>query len=105
MAWSDGATTGQGSTTATRAARARCLAAAAHRCHIRHPGCTTTATEAHHPDSLADTARTRAQAIDADRLVATCRHCHTIETQRQATRARNRWKRQPEPHPALTTPR
>ena len=101
MAWADGTTTGQGSTRATSAARTHCLNHARHRCQIQHPGCTGTATEAHHPDGLADTGRRRQDALDTHRLIATCTHCHRIETREQSRRGLNRWKRKPEPHPGL----
>lgn len=93
-----GNTTGQGSTRATREAANKCIANARYRCQLQHRGCTGRATEAHHPDGLADTSRPRSDAIDSSALVAACPWCHGIETQQQARRGRNRWKRQPEKH-------
>lgn len=85
-----GHTTGQGSTRQTRAARDDCLKHASHRCQLRHPGCTIIATEAHHPDGLADTGRRRAAATDRGRLTAACHWCHDIETRQAAQRGHNR---------------
>lgn len=100
MAW-EGVTTGQGSTRAGRRARQDCLERAGGCCQLRHPGCISTATEAHHPDGLADTGRTRAEAIDTDQLIAACPPCHRVETNRQKSAGRNRWKRTPERHPGV----
>ena len=85
-----GRTTGQGSTRAGRRARKDCLDDARHRCQIQHPGCTGIATEAHHPDGIAATGRTRAQAVDNGRLVAACESCHEIETRKQSATGRAR---------------
>lgn len=90
-AW-QGHTTGQGSTRATRAARDDCLERARHRCQLRHAGCTTIATEAHHADGLADTGRRRADAADHGRLIAACHWCHDIETRQAAQRGNTRRK-------------
>jgi hypothetical protein len=98
MTW-EGRTAAQGSTRAGRAARHDCLNHAGHRCQLRHPGCTTVATEAHHVNGLADTGRTRAEAVDHHQLVAACHSCHDVETRAQADRGRSRWKRRPERHP------
>jgi 5-methylcytosine-specific restriction protein A len=89
QAW-QGRTTGQGSTRASRKARDKCLADARHRCQLRHPGCTGYANEAHHPQGIAATGRSRATAIDDGRLIAACGWCHGIETQKQAAAGRSR---------------
>lgn len=83
-----GRTTGQGSTRATRRARKDCLDDSGHRCQLDHPGCTGIATEAHHPDGVAATGRTRAQAVDRGRLIAACPSCHDVETRKQQAAGR-----------------
>jgi 5-methylcytosine-specific restriction enzyme A len=100
VAW-EGSTTGQGSTRASRRTRDTVLHRDHHRCRINHPGCQGTATEAHHLDSIAAAGTPRAQAIDPKLYIAACSSCHDIETRRQATAARNAWKRRPESHPGL----
>jgi len=70
-------------------------------CVLRHPGCTGAIDEFHHPDGLAASGTRRKSVLSAKPLVGVCRHCHGIDTRKQISAGRNRWKRQPECHPGL----
>jgi hypothetical protein len=71
-------------------------------CVLAYRGCTGAITEFHHPGAgLAAQGQRRGAVTDASQVVGVCSSCHDIETQKQARRGRNRWKREPERHPGL----
>ncbi len=66
-------------------------------CQIKAPGCTVAANIVDKIVAISEGGDPR----DPRNLRAVCHNCHNIETQKQARRGRNRWKRQPERHPGL----
>lgn len=70
-------------------------------CQLRHPGCTGAIDEFHHPTGLAASGSRRTSVLDVKQVVGVCSPCHSIETRKQISAGRNRWKRQPEKHPGL----
>lgn len=91
---------GQGSTRASRRARAAALDRDGHQCQLKYDGCTRTATEADHVISITAIGQRRADATNPDDLQAACTHCHGIKTRRQAAAAKGYRSRRPKsPHP------
>jgi 5-methylcytosine-specific restriction endonuclease McrA len=99
MAWEHGRQ--GGSTTQWRKTRAAVLKRDRNRCQLQHQGCTMKATEVHHLTAIAAGAQQRRDAIDPRDCIAVCADCHRIETRKQATAGRNRWKLRAERHPGL----
>lgn len=63
-------------------------------------GCNRPSTEADHKIPISQggpNTLTNSQAL--------CHNCHWQKTRTEAATGRNRWKRQPEPHPGIITPR
>lgn len=97
--WSDSPRTPSGVRTGNRAwrqLRAQALDRDNHECQLRGPRCTGHAVQVDHVMPAH-----RGGTDDVENLVSVCRSCHAAKSQREATVARNRWKRQPEPHPGL----
>lgn len=68
-------------------------------CRLQHYGCTGLIDEFHHPTGLAERGQRRTSVLDAREVIGVCASCHSVETQTQARRGRNAWKRTPESHP------
>lgn len=100
-------TYGQGSTRNSRKARQQVLERDAYECQLKYPGCTWTATEAHHVVSIAEREIRRAEATDPDGYIAVCGSCHARVTAKQRVAGQQRMnavrkarKRLPQaPHP------
>jgi 5-methylcytosine-specific restriction protein A len=101
MAWQGAARSPSSHVTATaawRKVRAQVLKRDRNRCQIREPGCTIEATQV---DKIVNLAAGGAP-LDPRNLRAACAHCNARKAQREATVARNAWKRPAERHPGLT---
>jgi hypothetical protein len=70
-------------------------------CVLGYPGCEREIQEFHHPTGLADQNSRRTSVLDASAVVGVCRSCHSVETRKQISAGRNRWKRPVERHPGL----
>lgn len=57
--------------------------------------------EYHHVIGVAEWTGPPELLSSIDNVVLLCHWCHNLETQEQATRARNAWKLEPERHPGL----
>lgn len=99
MAWSEKQTASSQfvHTHEWRKLRLRILKRDRNRCQINAPGCTIDANIVDKIVPISEGGNPR----DPHNLRAVCHHCHNIETQKQAKRARNAWKREPERHPGL----
>jgi 5-methylcytosine-specific restriction enzyme A len=100
MTWKDAARSPSSHITATaawRKVRAQVLKRDQNRCQIREPGCTIQATQV---DKIINVAA-GGDPLDPRNLRAACAHCNARKAQREATVARNAWRRQPEKHPGL----
>lgn len=84
-------------TRAQRAAWAKQILTRDQHCQIRGPHCTGLATEADHIRNVAE----GGNELDLANGQGACHNCHDEKTQDEATRGKNRWKRQPERHPGL----
>ena len=97
---------GQGGTRLWRRIRQDVLNRDHHECQLRLPGCTFTATEAHHRVGIAGAGVRRSEATDADACIAVCRTCHDKVTAKQravgiaqAAALRRQRLRPTQPHP------
>ena len=99
QAWAGKRTTSSAltNTAAWKRIRVKVLQRDGHRCQIRGPGCTSHATQVDH---ILNTAAGGAE-LDPANLQSACASCNARKAQREATKARNAWKRQPERHPGL----
>jgi hypothetical protein len=70
-------------------------------CRLQHDRCTGRIDEFHHPTGLAANGQRRGSVLDPRDVIGVCSSCHSIETRKQISIGRNRWKRQPERHPGL----
>lgn len=69
------------------------------RCEAQRRGCIfDTDLEYHHVLGVAEYPNEKPTVATVQLL---CRSCHNLETQAQATKARNAWKLEPERHPGL----
>jgi 5-methylcytosine-specific restriction enzyme A len=84
-------------TAAWRKLRLEVLKDAHYRCQLREPGCSG---EADQVDKIINVGR-GGDPLDKTNLQAACAHCNSRKAQREATVARNAWKRRPERHPGL----
>lgn len=75
--------------------RAKTLQRDEHICQLHLPGCTFDATAVDHVINYA-----QGGTDDMDNLQSVCGPCHSKKTAREAAAGRNKWKRQPERHPA-----
>lgn len=64
-------------------------------CQLRGPHCAVIATDCDHIVNVAN-----GGSDDMSNLCAACKPCHNTKTAREAAAGRNRWKRQPQPHPS-----
>ena len=97
VAWA-GKRTESGHVTGTAAwkrLRLKVLARDGYQCQVRGPNCTVTAAQVDHVVNVA----AGGPALDPANLQSICAACHSRKSQREATTARNAWKRSPEPHP------
>lgn len=101
MAWEKDRTRSPTSAVVTTAAwrkvRAQVLKRDRNRCQLDEPGCTGQATQVDHIVNVAD----GGAPLDPTNLVSACPTCNGRKAQREATKARNAWKRKPEKHPGL----
>ncbi|WP_168209578.1 HNH endonuclease [Mycobacterium helveticum] len=100
MAWKDAARSPSSHVTATaewRRLRLTILKRDRYRCQLDEPGCTGEADQVDKIINVAD----GGDPLDEHNLRAACAQCNARKAQREATKARNAWKRQPEPHPGL----
>jgi 5-methylcytosine-specific restriction protein A len=99
MAWEKDRTRSKTSAVVTTAAwrrvRAQVLKRDRNRCQLQEPGCTGKATQVDHIVSVG----AGGAPLDLRNLVAACPTCNGRKAGREATKARNAWKRQPERHP------
>ena len=96
----EGTRTKSGEVTATaawRRVRAQVLKHDRNRSQLKEPGCTGEATQVDHVINVA----AGGARLDPANLVAACPTCNGRKAQREATVARNAWKRKPERHPGL----
>jgi 5-methylcytosine-specific restriction endonuclease McrA len=84
-------------TAAWKRVRLRILKRDNYLCQVRGPRCTGRATQVDHIVNVAD----GGAKLDPANLQSICPSCNAIKASREAAKARNRWKRQPEPHPGL----
>jgi 5-methylcytosine-specific restriction enzyme A len=84
-------------TAAWRKLRTEVLQRDKYRCQLREPGCGGKADQV---DKILNVAR-GGNPLDKTNLQAACAHCNARKAQREATIARNAWKRRPERHPGL----
>ncbi len=68
-----------------------------HQCQIKAPGCTGAANIVDKILAISEGGNPR----DPRNPRAVCHNCHNVETQKQAKRGRNSWKRTPERHPGF----
>jgi 5-methylcytosine-specific restriction enzyme A len=99
MAWSERRTASSRlvNTAPWRKVRAQVLKRDRNRCQLREPGCTGQATQVDHIVNVAD----GGAPLDPKNLQSACPTCNARKAGREATKARNAWKRQPERHPGL----
>jgi 5-methylcytosine-specific restriction protein A len=99
MAWSERRTASSRlvNTAAWRKVRAQVLKRDRNRCQLREPGCANEANEVDHVVSVG----AGGAPLDPKNLQSACSHCNARKAQREATVARNAWKRTPEPHPGI----
>lgn len=99
MSWSDRQTASSQfvHTHEWRRLRLRILSRDNHQCQIRGPGCLIEANIVDKIVPISEGGNPR----DPRNLRAVCHRCHNIETQKQAKRGRNAWKRPIEKHPGL----
>jgi hypothetical protein len=71
-------------------------------CQLHYPNiCTESIDEFDHIIGVTQSHTDRQSTNTPEHLRGVCISCHKKRTQQQATASRNRWKRQPEPHPGL----
>ena len=96
----EGTRTKSGDVTATaawRRVRKQVLERDRHVCQLREPGCTGRAEQVDHIINVA----AGGAPLDPKNLQSACPTCNGRKAQREATIARNAWKRKPERHPGL----
>lgn len=72
------------------------------RCEAQRIGCLgDERLEYHHVIGVAEWTGPPELLSAEDNVALLCAWCHNLETQAQATRARNAWKLEPERHPGL----
>ena len=84
-------------TAAWRKLRAQVLKRDKYRCQLREPGCTGQATQVDHIVNVG----AGGAPLDPDNCQSVCPQCNARKAQREATVARNAWKRRPDRHPGL----
>jgi 5-methylcytosine-specific restriction endonuclease McrA len=84
-------------TAAWRKVRAQVLKRDRNRCQLREPGCTVEATQVDHIVNVG----AGGAPLDPKNLQSACPTCNGRKAGREATVARNAWKRTPEKHPGL----
>jgi len=84
-------------TAAWRKLRGQVLKSDRYRCQIKEAGCTGEATQVDHIINVG----AGGAPLDPKNCQAVCATCNGRKAQREATKARNAWKRQPERHPGL----
>jgi 5-methylcytosine-specific restriction endonuclease McrA len=85
------------STAAWKRLRLQILKRDNYRCQERGPRCTGRATQVDHIVNVA----AGGAELDPANLQSICPSCNAIKASREAAKARNAWKRQPERHPGL----
>jgi len=84
-------------TAAWRKVRAQVLKRDRNRCQIRDDGCTGEASQVDHIVNVG----AGGAPLDPRNVQAVCARCNARKAGREATVARNAWKRTPERHPGL----
>lgn len=84
-------------TAAWRKLRKQVLERDRYRCQLREPGCTGKATVVDHIINVG----AGGAPLDPKNLQSACAPCNARKAGREATAARNAWKRTPERHPGL----